>query len=112
MRRIVAVLVASIRIAFRAFDLDDVGAEVGQHHAGAGTRDERALFDDADAAKHRVEHQALGHESGRSRAVVRDAGRAAVGEHEADRPFLFLEQVRHQAAVRARIGTPLTASTG
>ena len=42
-------LVAAVRIALRALDLDDVGAEVREHHSRARARDERALLDDADA---------------------------------------------------------------
>ena len=51
MRRIEPALVASIRIAFRALDLDHVGPEVGKHHCRAGARDERALLDDPDPAE-------------------------------------------------------------
>ena len=53
MRRIEAALVGAIRIAAGTFDLDHVGAEIGEHHAGAGTGDERALLDDPHAAQHR-----------------------------------------------------------
>ena len=60
MRRIVAALVGAVGVAFRALDLDHVGAEVGEHHRRAGAGDERALFDDPDPAERRVEHQSPG----------------------------------------------------
>ncbi len=51
-RRVVAALVGAVRIAIRAFHLDDVGAEIREHHAGAGTGDERALLHDAHALQY------------------------------------------------------------
>src|SRR6185295_16522094 len=48
-RRELAALIRAIRIARGTLDFDDVGAQVGEHHPGAGTRDEGALLDDANA---------------------------------------------------------------
>ena len=47
--RVLAALVGAVRVPLGALDLDDVRAEVRQHHSGAGPGDERALLDDANA---------------------------------------------------------------
>src|ERR1700722_12171855 len=44
--------IVAIRVAVGTFDLDDVGPQVGEHHAGTGSRDERALLDDSNAVQH------------------------------------------------------------
>src|SRR5450631_15732 len=49
---IVIALIAAIRVAVGAFDLDDVGPQVGEHHAGAGSRDERALLHDSNSVQY------------------------------------------------------------
>ena len=119
-RRVQAALVGAIRIAARAFDLDHVGAEVREHHAGAGPGDERALLHDSHAAQY-------------ARCIAIVAARSAVARHEAVRGVGRRSRWRWRPrrastkpigrccsssrcamrlAVRARIGTPLTASSG
>src|SRR6185437_929329 len=58
-RRVSAALVAAVGIAVRALHLDDVGAEIGEHHSGARPGDERALLDDANAIEDAGETGAL-----------------------------------------------------
>ena len=102
MRRILAALVGAVRIAFGALDLDDVRAQIGQHHSGAGTGDEGALLDDPDSRQVPAARRcswsvrSLGYEAGRRLAVVIDRLRGGVRHHEADRPLLLLEQMRDQ----------------
>ena len=45
MRRVLAALIGAVRIALGTLDLDDIGAEVGEHHPGARTGDEGALLE-------------------------------------------------------------------
>src|SRR5882757_2191626 len=64
-------LIIAVRVAVGALDLDDIGPQVGEHHAGTGSRDERALLDDADTLQHSAQlKQTLGtiHGSARNRA--------------------------------------------
>src|SRR6185437_14018909 len=95
---------------------DDVGPEIGQHHARAGTGDERALLDHADSLEGSRDTRALlsclAHGFGivtasmlswfrrRSRrriAVVSDRLGGGTGHRESDRPGLLLDEVRDQA---------------
>src|SRR5688572_9926051 len=107
-----AALIGAAGIAFRALDLDHVGAQVGEHHACAGAGDERALFDDPDSAEWRVEHQALGTNpagEGPSYAML------AAPESARMKPIgrsCSSSRCAIRLAVRARIGTPFTARIG
>jgi hypothetical protein len=51
MRGILAVLIGAVWIALRAFDLDDIGSEVREHHPGAGAGDESTLLEYAYAGQ-------------------------------------------------------------
>ncbi len=51
MRRIAVALIAPIGIALGALHFDDIGTEVGEHHARAGAGDERALLHHTDAVQ-------------------------------------------------------------
>ncbi len=101
----------------RQLDLDHVGAQVGQQHAGRRAGDEGAVLDDAHAL------QDLGH-CLHSVGMVFSARRPAIRRRNAARAWPGTTAQSRSAgpsprsggairpAVRARIGTPLSASTG
>ena len=53
-RRVLSALIRPVWIPFGTFDLDDVRAEIREHHPGARTGDERALLHDANAGEGRL----------------------------------------------------------
>ena len=98
-RRVLTALVGAVGVALGAFDLDDVGAEVRQHHPGARTGDEGALLDHANACqcRCRILHASAllaRLEPGRGIPVVADRLGRRVRHDEADGALLLLEQVR------------------
>ena len=52
MRRIEPPLVTSVRIALRALNLDDIGAEVRKHHSRTWTGDKGSLLHHANSAEY------------------------------------------------------------
>src|SRR4030095_11286437 len=109
--RIEIALVTAIGISLRAFDLDDVGAQIRKHHPGARTGDEGSLLNDADATKDldRAHVRAIGsvrldparafarHEPLRRIAVVANRRSTGVREYKADGTFLLFQEVRDEA---------------